>query len=106
MKETFGVLGVFVLVIAAMVGLSIGGYYLYAFLAPKYETTRREVMVNSRAYAEGETRNLYRLKIQFEAAPTPEAKQTIQLAARHECEAFDRSRLPFDLASFCNPMGH
>ena len=61
---------------------------------------------DSRAYAEGETRNLYRLKIQYESAPSPEAKQTIQLAARHECEAFDRSRLPFDLASFCNPMGH
>jgi hypothetical protein len=105
-KETFGVLGIVTLIIGAFTGMSIGGYYLYAFLAPKYETTRREVMVNSRAYAEGETRNLYRLKIQFEAAPSPEAKQTIQLAARHECEAFDRSRLPSDLSAFCNPMGN
>ena len=106
MKEAFGIVGALVLVLGLIAGMSIGGYYLYAFLAPKYETTRREVMTNSRAYAEGETRNLYRLKIQFEAAPTLEAKQTIKLAARHECESFDRSRLPFDLAAFCNPMGN
>ncbi len=106
MKDFFAIVAVAVLGIGAIVGMSIGGYYLYAFLAPKYESTRRDVMIQSRAYSEGETRNLYRLKIQYEAAPTPEAKQTVLLAARHECEAVDRSRLPSDLSSFCNPMGN
>lgn len=92
------------LILSAIVGLgSVGGYYLYAYLAPKYESTRRDVMLQSRAYSEGETRNLYRLKVQFENATAPEAKQTIRLAAQHECEALDRSRLPIDLQSFCNP---
>lgn len=105
MKEVFGGLVAIALGIVAIVSLSIGSYYLYAFLAPKYESTRRDVMLQSRAYSEGETRNLYRLKIQYDSAETPEAKQTIVLAARHECEAMDRSRLPIDLANFCNPLG-
>jgi hypothetical protein len=109
MKEMFGAVGAVVvvtfLIVAVGVGGSIGSYYLYAYLAPKYESTRRDVMLQSRAYSEGETRNLYRLKIQLEAAPSPEAKQTIRLAAQHECEALDRSRLPADLSAFCNPMG-
>ena len=109
MKELFGAVGAAIVVIALVVGIgvggSIGGYYLYAYLAPKYESTRRDVMLQSRAYSEGETRNLYRLKIQSDAAPSPEAKQTLRLAAQHECEALDRSRLPADLSAFCNPMG-
>jgi hypothetical protein len=91
---------------AAIFGLNYYAYGTYNFFAPKYEATRRDVMLQSRAYSEGETRNLYRLKIQSDAAPTPEARQTLVLAARHECEALDRSRLPADLASFCNPMGN
>lgn len=105
MKEVFGIVAIFALGIATVVGLSVGSYYLYAFLAPKYESTRRDVMLQSRAYSEGETRNLYRLKIQYDSANTPEAKQTILLAARHECEAMDRSRLPAELSVFCNPLG-
>lgn len=89
----------------AIFGLNYYAYGTYNFFAPKYEAIRRDVMLQSRAYSEGETRTLYRLKIQSEAAPTPEAKQTLVLAARHECGALDRSRLPADLASFCNPLG-
>jgi hypothetical protein len=105
MKEVFAVLGAIVLIIGIVVGGSIGSYYLYAYLAPKYESTRRDVMLQSRAYSEGETRNLYKLKIEYDAAESPAAKQTIILAARHECEAMDRTRLPSDLATFCNPLG-
>ena len=106
MKDAMFGLGVVVLIIAGITGASIGSYYLYAFLAPKYESTRRDVMLQSRAYSEGQTRSLYRLKMQFESAPSPDARQTILLAARHECQAMDRSRLPADLSAFCNPMGN
>ncbi len=104
MKDFFGGVFIVCLVVGGLVGLSIGSYYLYAFLAPKYEATRRDVMLQSRAYSEGEARNLYRLKIQFDQAATDDARQTIRLAAQHECEATDRSRLPAELALFCNPL--
>lgn len=104
MKDFFAFCIIAVLFVGGCVGLSIGGYYLYAFLAPKYESTRRDVVLQSRAYSEGETRNLYRLKIQFDQATEAAVQQTIRLAAQHECEAVDRSRLPADLAAFCNPL--
>ena len=94
------------LFLGGIFGLSYFGYWQYGFFAPRYEAVRRNQMLQSRAYSEGETHNLYRLKIQYEEAPSPEAKQTIVLAARHECEAMDRSRLPADLSAFCNPMGN
>lgn len=93
------------LFLAGIFGLNYFAYGTFNFFAPKYEATRRDVMIQSRAYSEGEIRNLYRLKIQADTTDSPEAKQTIVLAARHECEAFDRSRLPADLSAFCNPMG-
>lgn len=105
MKIAFACIVGVPLFLAAIFGLNYYAYGTYNFFAPKYEATRRDVMLQSRAYSEGETRNLYRLKIQYEAAPSPEAKQTLKLAARHECEALDRSRLPADLSAFCNPMG-
>ena len=104
MKTGMAVIGGILLFLVVIFGLNYFGWANYAFFAPKYESTRRDVMLQSRAYSEGETRNLYRLKIQFEAAPSPEAKQTIKLAAQHECEAMDRTRLPIDLSSFCNPL--
>lgn len=90
-----------VAVVICLAALSLGSWALYAWLAPKYESTRREVMLQSRAYHEGEMRNLYRLKMQFEQAPSDDEKHTIQLAARHECEAVDPSQLPPDLKEFC-----
>lgn len=95
----------FCLVIAALVGLSIGGYYLYAYLAPKYESTRRDVMLESRAYSEGQTREIYRLKLQYQQAKSDDERATIRAMALHEASAFDRSRLPLDLQSFIQQLG-
>lgn len=105
MKLFFGIAGGVALFFVTIFALNYFGYSMFAFFAPKYEAVRREQMLQSRAYSEGETRNLYRLKIQYESAPSPEAKTTIRLAAKHECEALDRSRLPIELSTFCNPMG-
>lgn len=91
--------------IGAIVGLSIGGYHLYAYLAPKYEATRRDVMLESRAYSEGQTREIYRLKLQYQQAKTDDERDTIRAMALHEASAFDRSRLPLDLQSFISTLG-
>jgi hypothetical protein len=95
----------FCLVIGVIVGLSIGGYYLYAFLAPKYESTRRDVMLESRAYSEGQTREIYRLKLQYQQAKSDDERATIRAMALHEASAFDRSRLPLDPQSFIQQLG-
>ena len=106
MKDAFAGLGIILLVVAGITGASIGGYYLYAFLAPKYEATRRDVMIESRYYSEATVRELYRLKREYEAASTPAAKQTIAMAARHEFSIFPENRLPLDLRLWMAQIAH
>ncbi len=105
MKDFFSILFAAVVVIAVFTGLSIGGYHLYAYLAPKYESTRRDVMLQSRAYSEGQTREIYRLKLQYQQAKSDDERDTIRAMALHEASAFDRSRLPPDLQSFIQQLG-
>ncbi len=94
MKETVGLIVIWCCVV---VGVLFGAYYATAYFAPKYEAVRRDVMINSRYYDEATTRELYRLKRQYESASTDEAKQTIAAAARHEFGIYDSNRLPGDL---------
>lgn len=105
MKDFFAFCFIAILVVGALVGLSIGGYHLYAYLAPKYESTRRDVMLESRAYSEGQTREIYRLKLQYQQAKSDDERATLRAMALHEASAFDRSRLPFDLQSFIQQLG-
>ncbi len=96
------------IVIAAIIGvagLSIGSYYMYAFLAPKYEATRRDVMIESRSYGEGTIRELYTLQRQYQASKTDSERDTIAAAARHEFSIFPKERLPGDLQAFLAQVG-
>lgn len=106
MRDSLSVVGMLCLLLLGFFIVIDGGYQLTAYFAPKYEAIRRDVMIQSRAYTEGENRNLSRLLIEYQQAPTPEAKNTILAAARHECEAVDRTRLPIELANFCNPFSN
>lgn len=77
----------------------------FGFFAPKYEAIRRDVMIESRAYSEATTREMYRLKLQFQQAATDDEKATIRAMALHEARAFDRARLPADLRTFIEQLG-
>lgn len=105
MKSFFGSVAVIVVLAAAIVGLSAGSYYLYAWLAPKYESTRRDVMIESRSYTEGTIRELYTMQRQYQAAKTDDERATIAAAARHEFSIFPKERLPTDLLAFLNQVG-
>lgn len=104
-KDTFALIGGIILIVGAVIGLTIGSYHLYAYLAPKYEATRRDVMIESRAYSEGTVRELYTLKRQYDGAKTDAERDTIAAAARHEFSIFPRERLPSDLQAFLNQVG-
>ena len=105
MKDFFGIIGACLLVGAIFVGLPIGGYYLYSFLAPKYEATRRDVAIQSRSYQEGSVRELYTLQRQYQSAKTDAERDTIAAAARHEFSIFPKDRLPGDLQTFLIQVG-
>jgi hypothetical protein len=85
--------------------LNYFGYASFSFFAPKYEAVRRDVMIQSRAYSEATTREIYRLKLQFQQAKTDDERATIAAMARHESQSFDRARLPADLRLFIDQIG-
>lgn len=88
--------------------IGFGGSYLnwwgYNYFAPKYESTRRDVMIQSRAYSEATVRALYEYKLQWNRAKDPNEKAIIKAAALHEFEIFDKDRLPPDLLTWLNQL--
>lgn len=86
-------------------GLNYFGFAQFAFFAPKYEAVRRDVMIESRAYSEATTRQMYSLKLQYQQAKTDDERATIRAMALHESAAFDKARLPADLQSFLAQIG-
>ncbi len=105
MKDFLAAIMVVLLGVAFVAGLSVGGYHLYAYLAPQYEATRRDVMIQSRSYTEGTVRELYTMQRQYQLASSDEEKATIAAAARHEFSIFPRERLPADLQDFLHQVG-
>lgn len=85
-------------------GINYAAYGSFNFFAPKYEATRRDVMIESRAYSEATMREMYRLKIQYESSDDIQ-KATIRAMIIHEAQALDKSRLPVDLRNFIVSLG-
>lgn len=105
MKQTLAFGGIVAGIVAVIVGVAFGGYYATAYFSPKYEAIRRDTMIQSRAYGEGQTREIYRLKLQYQQSKSDDERATIRAMALHEASAFDRSLLPLDLQSFINQLG-
>jgi hypothetical protein len=83
-----------------LAGAAVGSYELYAYLGPKYEATRRDIMLNSRIYQEGELRSLYDMNRQFVRSKDDNEKKVIADTARHELATLDKERLPANLREF------
>lgn len=105
MKAFFACVGGLALLLAVIFGLNLFGLAQYQFFAPRLEAVRRDTMIQSRAYGEGATRELYRLKLQYLQAKSDDERATIKAFALHESAAFDRTRLPLDLQSFLAQLG-
>lgn len=105
MRVFFAAVAGLVLFAALVFGLQLAGFESFAFWAPKYEAVRRDQMIQSRAYSEAATREMYRLKLQYLQAKSDDERSTIRAFALHESTAFDRDRLPLDLQAFISQLG-
>lgn len=105
MKIALGWLAGIAAVLAVIFGLNLFGLAQFSFFAPRYEAVRRDTMLQSRAYGEAATRELYRLKLQYAQAKTDDERVTIRAFALHEATSFDRDRLPNDLQAFLVALG-
>ncbi len=93
------------LIAATIFGLNYMGLMSFGFFQPRYEAVRRDTMLQSRAYSEATTRELYRLKLQYVQAKSDDERSTVRAFALHEAAAFDRTRLPPDLQAFLTSLG-
>lgn len=105
MKITASIIGGIVGLVLLGFSLNYAGLMSYGFFAPRYEAVRRDTMIQSRAYSEASTREMYRLKLQYMQAKSEDEKATIRAFALHESAAFERDRLPNDLQSFIISLG-
>lgn len=86
-------------------GANLFGLAQYQFFAPRQEAIRRDTMLQSRAYGEAATRELYRLKLQYVQSKSDDERSTIAAMARHEATAFDRTLLPNDVQAWLTQIG-
>lgn len=105
MRAIFALLAALVGVCALVFGLNLFGLAQFQFFAPKMESVRRDTMLQSRAYSEANTRELYRLKREYQGAKTDDERDTIKAFALHEADAMDKTRLPGDLQAFLISIG-
>ena len=105
MKVLLGWLVGIVVVLAVIFGLNLFGLAQYSFFAPRMESVRLDTMLQSRAYGEAATRELYRLKLQYAQAKTDDERSTLAAYARHEATAFDKTLLPPDVQAWLTQIG-
>lgn len=108
MREVIGGLTGLLFFALVVIGIAFAGASLdlwgYGYFAPKYEAVRRDVMIQSRAYSEASTREMYRFKLQYVQAKSDDERNTIKAFALHEATSFDRDRLPLDLQAFLEQL--
>lgn len=105
MKTVAGWLLGIALVLAVLFGLNLFGLAQYSFFAPRMEAVRRDTMLQSRAYSEAATSELYSFKLQYVRAQSDDERATIKAYALHEASRFDKTRLPLDLQAFLMSLG-
>mgnify|MGYP001581458593 CR=1 FL=1 len=102
-------IGLMIVAPVLLAGTVFGASYLAlqhnSYFAPKYEALRRDTMLQSRAYGEATTRELYRLKLQYQKAATTDHRDTIKAMILHEVRSGDPTLLPFELQNFITEIG-
>lgn len=107
MKAVIAGVGIFVSVIAVLMGLTwvIQGndFFLYKVFAPKYEDVRRETFEHSKAFNQGMIQELQNM--QFEYIQADEShKAALASIILHRVADYDESKLPADLRSFIQQL--
>lgn len=96
MKELFQTIGAFLLVIAAMLGLSwifMGNdFFLYKYFAPKQEAVRRQVFENTKSYNQGVQQDLIAYHHEWMTADA-DGKKAVEATVRQRFADYDQSKI-------------
>ena len=99
MKKIVGVIGIVVIALAPIFGLSYGGYKMYEFFAPRYTAVDNKVFHESQQYNDGMIRDLENLKLEYLNADA-EHKDAIRAITLHRFSVYPREKMPADLRNF------
>lgn len=106
LPRAFGAALAALVVIYALGFFATGGdLAIYRFWAPKRANAERVVFENTQGYVQGKAQYLARLRYQYQAADTPEARKALRDLILSEAATVDNAKLPGDLAGFIRSLG-
>jgi hypothetical protein len=84
--------------------LNAMGWANFAFWAPKYEDTKRDVFENTQSYVQGKAAHLTQLRLEYESTESDNRKAALRTMILSEAANVDRTKLPTDLQLFLNRL--
>jgi hypothetical protein len=90
--------------IAVFIGIPIGSYQLYKYLAPKYANVQNEIYQNNASYNEGMVRDFENLRMEYMNQTDPSKKAVIRSVILHRFSVYGINKLPVDLQNFYSQM--
>jgi len=102
-KEMFGAIGAVVVGALMIFALSLGGYEMYKFFAPKYRAVDNQVFKESEQYNDGMIRDLENLQMDYIAADSAH-KDALRAIVLHRFSVYPEDKLPPNLRNFYNDL--
>ena len=87
------------LIFALMFMISLFGFEMYRFFAPRYTAVDNQVFHESQQYNDGMIRDLENWKLQYINGDT-DKKNSIRAIVLHRFSVYPVDRMPFDLRNF------
>jgi len=103
LKEMFGAVGALLVGALLIFALSLGGYEMYKFFAPKYRAVDNQVFKESEQYNDGMIRDLENLQVEYINADA-EKKQALRAIVLHRFSVYPEDRMPPNLRNFYNDL--
>ena len=103
LKEMFGAVGALLVGALLIFALSLGGYEMYKFFAPKYRAVDNEVFKQSEQYNDGMIRDLENLQVEYINADA-EKKQALRAIVLHRFSVYPEDKMPPNLRNFYNEL--
>ena len=88
-----------VVLVSVIFGVSLGGYHLYKYFAPKYAAVDREVFKESPSYNDGMIRDLDNLMIEYRKADASH-KEALKAVILHRFSVFPEEKMPPHIYAF------
>jgi hypothetical protein len=103
MRNIFSVVGIIIAGLALIVGLSLFGFGLSSFFAPKYRTLDNTVFKESEQYNDGMIRDLENLQMEYINADDSH-KDALRAIVLHRFSVYPEEKMPYNLRNFYNQL--